>query len=89
MERIDVEGLPVILNQEQIRDANQTIERKDNKLEVFQEVMQSLERFLTYWHENGTEFGKMKDTFNESDMPGEIRINSQGRVKVKIDTNES
>jgi hypothetical protein len=68
----------------QLKNKNQ---KNEKRIEFYKEVLKNLELFLTFWYEHTSEFGKIKDEFNQHDgFDCEIRV-KDGRVKIKMNTN--
>lgn len=83
---IEIDDLHAIVPIEKIKKLKNEKEKSDEKLELYKEVMKNVELFLTFWYEQTTEFGKVKDNFNaQDDFPCEMRIKND-RVKLKIST---
>lgn len=79
----NIDELPVIVSGEEIREMKNEIEEKEDILDVYNEIFKHVELFLTYWYKNSSEFGKIKDNFNEGDEPCELRLKDD-RIKIKI-----
>jgi len=83
---IDIDDLHAIVHIEEIKKLKSEKKKSEEKLELYKEVMKNVELFLTFWYEQTTEFGKIKDNFNAQDkFPCEMRIKND-RVKLKIST---
>jgi len=85
MDKKDIKQLPVILNQEKLQSLIDEKDEYKDRLEVYNTVMEKVELFLTFWYKNTTEFGKIRDDFNDSDeVNAKLRVKNE-RVKIKID----
>lgn len=82
----DIDDMMALVNVEELRKLKNENKKRGEVIDFHQEVFKNIELFLTYWYEQSTEFGKIKDNFNQMDkFPCEIRVNDNGRVKVKMD----
>lgn len=84
----DIDDLMALVNIEELKKLKNENQKKDELIEFHNEVFKNIELFLTFWYEESTEFGKIKDRFNDhDDFPCEMRVKN-GRVKIKMDKNE-
>lgn len=82
---IDIDKMSALVNVQEIKELNKEYEKRGEIIEFYEdEVLKNLELFLTFWYEESSEFGKIKDSFNDHDeFPCELRVRN-GRVKIKM-----
>jgi len=84
LNRNKLKNAPVIVDQKDILETIEQNDEYEDRLRLYNEVLEKVELFLTFWYENTTEFGKIRDDFNDSDeVDAELRV-IDGRVKIKI-----
>ena len=79
-----LDNAPIIVNREDLQELIEGYEERGDKMKLYNEVLSKVELFLTFCYEHTTEFGKIKDDFNESDeVDAELRLQDD-RIKIKI-----
>lgn len=80
---IKTKNLPVIVDQDTIRQANIELEKKERKIKEYKTAMKKLEDFLTYIYHNSDTFRKLKERFNEINEDCRIRL-EDNKVKIEV-----
>jgi len=86
---IDIDSAPILVNKSDLEDLIEEKDKLKNTIEFYNQVLKNIELFLTFWYDETTEFGKVKDAFNDLDDPScEMRV-VNGRVKLKLNDEEN
>lgn len=85
---MNIENLSALVNIKDLKRLDEEKERLEKKIELYQKVMKNVELFLTFWYEQTSEFGKVKDDFNDLDQIPCTLLVKNGKVKLKIEDYE-
>lgn len=85
----DLDDLMALVPIDEIKELKNQNKEYEDKLALYNRVMENVELFLSFWYKESSEFGKIKDNFNENDsIPCELRL-VDNRVKLKIEADET